>query len=123
MGNGNRNYKCRSLSLGAFRGNTPTVALGDLPADRQANTVSVILTATMQSLEDDEEAVDILFIKTDAIVLHGDLAAPLGRRASLWVLGQPQAAFIALNQGSLPSGKLRWSARPQFVAVGIQPAP
>ncbi len=63
------------------------MALGNFTANRQANAVSFILSTPMQSLEDGEETVGVFFVKTDAIVLHGELVEATSQRVSPWVMG------------------------------------
>ena len=62
----------------AFRGDVAAVTIGDLAADRQAYAGPFVCAAPVQPLEKNEDAVEILFIETDAVVLDDDLAKRLG---------------------------------------------
>ncbi len=50
--------------------NLPAVALHDFFADRQPNAGAGILLACVQSLENLENAVKVLWLHSDAIVTH-----------------------------------------------------
>ena len=54
------------------------MTIGDLAADRQAYAGPFVCAAPVQPLEKNEDAVEILFIETDAVVLDDDLAKRLG---------------------------------------------
>jgi hypothetical protein len=49
------------------------VPLDNLPADGETHPGPFILTFHVQALEDGEDAVEILLVETDAVILYGDL--------------------------------------------------
>ena len=57
----------------ALRRNRSPVTLHDLPADGQAYACSLIMAAAVEALKGLKDAVEILFVKPDPIILHKDL--------------------------------------------------
>ncbi len=49
--------------------------LGNLTADGEPDTCPIIFKTTVQALENGEDPVEILHVKTDAVVFHHNLAA------------------------------------------------
>src|ERR1051325_6273319 len=54
-------------------GDDAAVAVGDAPADGEADAGAFILVAGMQALEDGEDFIEVLFVEADAVVLNGQL--------------------------------------------------
>src|SRR5678815_4499718 len=86
---GQRHDERRALACGALCHNRPSVAICYFSAKRQANTGPLIFAATVQALENDKDAFRELFIESNAVVPHLDLAhlAGGGRRAHRLLLG------------------------------------
>src|SRR5439155_19686721 len=70
----------RTLTRTAFNPDPSAVPLHDLLADRQPDTCPGILCAAVQTLEDHEDALGVLGLDANAVVLYGE--AP-GRTVSL----------------------------------------
>src|SRR5260370_41427462 len=66
----------RALSRLAAGSNTAAVAFGDLAADRQADAGTLIFVACVQSLENLKDFGQVFLLEPDAVVFHGDNAAP-----------------------------------------------
>ncbi len=73
LSQGQSDYEGGSLPGGASGRNGPTVALDDFAADGQPHTGTFVLASAMQPLEEREDAVQVLFIEADAVVLDEDL--------------------------------------------------
>src|SRR4029077_16278424 len=62
--------KRRAFACFRLHPDAPAVALDDLLADRQAHAGAAILFASVQPLEDNEDAVVVLRVNPDAVVAH-----------------------------------------------------
>ena len=68
-----RDDKCRPLSRPAFCRDASAVALDNLAANGKADACPLVFALTVQALEGGENAVEILFVKTDPVILHKNL--------------------------------------------------
>src|SRR5450432_1145827 len=62
----------RALSELTARRDRAAVPLDDLPADRQTYARPLVLAATVETLEDREDPVEVLLVEADAVVRDGD---------------------------------------------------
>src|SRR6516225_183334 len=65
----------RAFTLDRSQLDLPAVPLDDLLADGQADARAGVLAASMQALEDDEDALEVLGGDADSVVAHGEAPA------------------------------------------------
>src|SRR5947209_17048592 len=71
---GQEDDECGALPRGAAGRDRSAMPLDNLAADCQPHPGTLVFPPAVQALEGGEDSVQVLFIETDAVVLHGDLA-------------------------------------------------
>src|SRR5947209_6196963 len=67
-----------ALPRGAAGCDRSAMPLDNLAADSQPHPGALVFPPAVQAMEGGEDPVQVLFIETDAVVLHGDLAHLFG---------------------------------------------
>jgi hypothetical protein len=63
-------HEGRALAWSAACGDSATVAVDDLAANGETHSGPLVFTFLMQALKHIEDAVEILFVKPDAVILY-----------------------------------------------------
>src|SRR5215475_4149780 len=69
---GKRKVECRSLSWAALRPDAAAMLFDNFPANRQANSRARILPAGVQALKDAKDALGLVRVETNTVILHGE---------------------------------------------------
>src|SRR5580700_5011612 len=75
-----------AMPHGALRGNIASVPLGNLAADRQADSGAFVFRPAMQALEDFKYAIQVLLIEADSPVFYNEPEHAIHRGAEIGVL-------------------------------------
>ena len=67
---GDREVERCPLSWAALRPDAPSMAFDNFPANRQANPRARILPAGVQALKDAKDALGMVRVEADAVILH-----------------------------------------------------
>ena len=84
MTDGERDDEGRPLPRSATGRDLAPMALGDLATDGQTDAGAFIFTASVQPLEWDKNAIQVLLIEPDTIVFHQELTAWHGGAVGGW---------------------------------------
>ncbi len=105
MSGGQGDDEGRPLARSALGLDAASVALGYLAAYGQADARALVLAPAVEALEDAEDALDVLIVEADAVVLDEDPAPP-GR-----------AAVPAVGQGAVDPDDRRLAGLAKLQAV------
>ena len=87
------------------------MAVGDAPADGQADARSFVFVAAMQPLEDGKDLFSILLVKADAIVLNGDFAKWTNGRRLITICGATRCGANLARHTGLDDTRLDFQDR------------